>query len=139
MSEFIPNPAPRPTNYLDEQFWGHCADGILSFQCCLNCETWRHIPRYMCASCGSSEWGWRESNGRGEVYTWTVCHMPMSPEFDKIFPYAVLVVDMEEGVRITAGLRDMDYQDLKIGLPMEVVFESLENGGKLPFFRPRKG
>lgn len=137
MSEFIPNPAPRPTNYLDEQFWGHCADEILCFQCCVSCETWRHIPRFMCASCGSAEWGWRQSNGRGEVYSWTVCHMPMSSEFDKIFPYAVLVVEMEEGVRITAGLRDMDYQDLKVGLPVEVVFEPMENGGKLPFFRPR--
>jgi uncharacterized OB-fold protein len=137
MSDFIPNPAPRPKSYLDEQFWEHCANGVLGFQVCNACGTWRHIPRFMCAKCGSHEWGWRESSGRGEVYTWTVCYMPMSPEFDGIFPYAVLVVEMEEGVRITAGLRDMDYQDLAIGLPVEVVFEPLESGVKLPFFRPR--
>jgi uncharacterized protein len=137
MSEFIPNPAPRPTNYLDEQFWNHCSEGILCFQCCTECEAWRHIPRFMCAKCGSDQWGWRQSNGRGEVYSWTICHMPMSKEFEKDFPYAVLVVEMEEGVRITAGLRDMDYKELKIGLPVEVVFASLENGGQLPFFRPR--
>ena len=64
--------------------------------------------------------------------------MPMSKEFEKDFPYAVLVVEMEEGVRITAGLKDMDYKDLKIDLPVEVVFEPLESGGKLPFFRPSK-
>jgi hypothetical protein len=137
MSEFIPNPAPRPSHYLDEQFWEHCAKGVLAFQCCLDCETWRHIPRFMCASCGSERWGWRESNGRGTVYSWTVCHMPMSPEFESVFPYAVLVVEMEEGVRMTAGLRDLDYQDLRIGMPMEVVFEPLKEGGQLPFFRPR--
>ena len=138
MSDVIPNPTPRPTNYLDEQFWGHCANGILCFQCCTECETWRHIPRFMCARCGSENWGWRQSRGRGTVYSWTVCHMPMSREFEQIFPYAVLVVEMEEGVRITAGLRGMDYTDLKIGLPVEVVFETLEGGGKLPFFRPRE-
>ena len=105
MSDFIPNPAPRPKHYLDEQFWEHCAQGVLAFQCCLDCETWRHIPRFMCANCGSERWGWRQSNGRGTLYSWTVCHMPMSPAFESIFPYAVLVVEMEEGVRMTAGAR----------------------------------
>jgi len=65
--------------------------------------------------------------------------MPMSREFEQIFPYAVLVVEMEEGVRITAGLRDLDYADLELGLAVEVVFEPLENGGQLPFFRPTRG
>lgn len=138
MSEFIPNPAPRPTSYLDEQFWAHCAKGMLGFQRCLECGTWRHIPRFMCANCGSDAWDWRESSGRGEVYTWTVCYMPMSSEFETTFPYAVLVVEMEEGVRITAGLRELDYEELSIGLPVEVVFEPLANGDQLPFFRPRK-
>ena len=135
MSEFIPNPPPRPVTYLDEQFWQHCATGKLG---CEQCGTWRHIPRYMCAKCGSDEWAWRESTGRGEVYTWTVCYMPMSREFETIFPYAVLVVEMEEGVRITAGLRELDYQELSIGLPVEVVFEPLADGTQLPFFRPRR-
>lgn len=136
MSEGLPNPAPKPNHYLDEEFWGHCAKGMLCFQCCLDCETWRHIPRFMCASCGSERWGWRQSHGRGKLYTWTVCHMPMSPEFENDFPYAVLVVEMDEGVRMTAGLRGMDYRELSVGLPMEVVFEPLKEGGKLPFFRP---
>jgi len=137
MTDFIPNPAPRPRHYLDEQFWEHCARGVLAFQCCLDCETWRHIPRFMCAHCGSEKWGWRESNGRGEIYSWTVCHMPMSPEFETVFPYAVLVVEMDEGVRMTAGLKGMDYKDLRIGQPMDAVFEPLKDGGQLPFFQPR--
>lgn len=138
MSDFIPNPPPIPNHYLDEQFWEHCARRILCFQCCARCETWRHIPRFMCANCGSAEWGWRESNGRGVVYTWTTVHMPMSPEFETLFPYTVLVVEMEEGVRMTAGLQGMDYKNLKIGLPVEVVFEPLAGDGALPFFRPRR-
>jgi len=103
MSEFIPNPAPRPMNLLDQQFWDYCADGMLCFQCCVDCETWRHMPRFMCANCGSEKWGWRESNGRGTVYTWTVCHMPMTKEFEKVFPYAVLIVEMEDRSGVTSG------------------------------------
>lgn len=64
--------------------------------------------------------------------------MPMSREFETVFPYAVLIVEMEEGVRITAGLRDLDYEKLSLSLPVELVFESLENGQKLPYFRPRQ-
>ena len=136
MSDYIPNPAPAPKSYLDEEFWAHCANGNLCFQRCLECDAWRHIPRFLCAQCGSNRWEWRPSSGRGVVYTWTICHMPMSREFETVFPYAALIVEMEEGVRITAGLRDMDHADLTIGLPVEVVFESLENGAALPFFRP---
>ncbi len=139
MNEFIPNPPPRPVSYLDAEFWAHCAEGRLAFQCCTACGTWRHIPRFMCAACGSDRWEWRESSGRGEIYTWTVCYMPMSREFDTLFPYAALVVEMEEGVRITAGLRDLGIDALRIGLPVEVVFEPLEGGGMLPFFRSRAG
>lgn len=138
MSEFIPNPAPQPTNYLDVQFWAHCAERKLCFQCCSECETWRHIPRFLCAECGCEDWSWRESSGRGEVYSWTVCYMPMSSEFETAIPYAVLVVQMEEGVRITAGLRGLNFEDLRVGLPVEVVFAALEDGGALPFFRPRE-
>ncbi len=138
MSEFITNPAPRPTNYLDEQFWANCANGKLSFQCCLECATWRHIPRFMCAKCGSDKWDWRQSSGRGVIYSWTICHMPMSREFETVLPYAVLIVELEEGVRITAGLRELAHQDLTLDLPVEVVFEPLAGGGALPFFRPRR-
>ena len=137
MSDFIPNPAPQPTSYLDEQFWAHCANGVLAFQCCSDCETWRHFPRFMCAKCGSDQWEWRKSSGRGEIYTWTICYMPMSREFETIFPYAVLVVEMEEGVRITAGLRDLAFKELAINLHVEVIFEPLADGARLPFFRPR--
>lgn len=136
MSRFIPNPPPRPQSPLDEQFWAHCANGVLAFQCCDACGKWRHIPRYMCAHCGSDRWSWRESSGQGEIYTWTVCYMPMSREFETAFPYAAVVVEMAEGVRLTAGLRDLDVELLAIGLPVEVTFEPLEGGGQLPFFRP---
>ncbi|MGR9092770.1 MAG: Zn-ribbon domain-containing OB-fold protein, partial [Gammaproteobacteria bacterium] len=85
---------------------------------------------------GSDEWSWRESSGLGEIYTWTVCYMPMSREFDHALPYPAVVVEMAEGVRLTAGLRDLEVESLAIGLPVEVVFEPLEGGGQLPFFRP---
>ena len=51
MSELIPNPPPRPVSILDAEFWDHCANGVLAFQRCSDCGTWRHIPRFMCASC----------------------------------------------------------------------------------------
>lgn len=135
---FIPNPSPEPTHYLDAEFWENCRHHMLCFQCCTQCETWRHIPRFMCANCGSPDWEWRQSSGKGTIYSWTVVHLPMTPHFYDITPYAALVVEMEEGVRMTAGLKGMDHNDLEIGLPVEVVFETLENTAVLPFFVPTK-
>ena len=44
---------------------------------------------------------------------------------------------MDEGVRITAGLRELNYENLSLGLTVEVLFEPLKNGGQLPFFKPK--
>ena len=132
-----PNPAPRPQSYLDEQFWSHCTDGILAFQRCTDCGRWRHIPRFMCAGCGSDRFTWERSSGRGTIYTYTVCYMPMSGEFGASVPYAALVVELEEGVRMTAGASGIDPDALAIGLPVECVFETTAGGATLPFFRAR--
>ena len=52
-------------------------------------------------------------------------------------PYAVLVVELDEGVRMVAGLRGLAPTELTLDLPVDVVFESVGDAAKLPFFRPR--
>ena len=130
-------PAPAPQTALDEQFWAHCGEGRLCFQRCSGCATWRHLPRSLCAACGSREWQWCESSGRGRIYSWSVTHQAMDPSFATDVPYAVVLVELEEGVRMVSGVRGIEIGDLALDLPVEVCFESRASGPSLPLFRPR--
>ena len=52
-------------------------------------------------------------------------------------PYAVVVVETDEGVRVVANLRGARPEVLRLGLPVEVVFETVDGELTLPMFRPR--
>ena len=128
-------PRPEPVEELNKQFWAHCAEERLYFQRCSSCSRWRHLPRPICAGCGSSDWEWQESSRRGKVLTWTVTHAPLHPAFAAQIPYAVLVVEMEEGVRLVAGLMNYAAETIKIDMQVEVVFERVAEEMALPVFQ----
>jgi hypothetical protein len=132
-----PKPAPNPENHLDEAFWAHCAEEKLCFQVCEACGAWRHLPRSLCAPCGSPDWSWRESSGGGRLYTWTVTHQPSLPAFATDVPYVVAVIELEEGVRMVSRLRAAAPERLEIGLAVVLEWERLAGGVALPMFRPR--
>jgi len=98
---------------------------------------WRHLPRVLCAHCQSSRWTWERSSGHGAIFSWTITHQPLVRGFPDALPYAVIIVELEEGVRMVSGLRNLAPTELAIDLPVEVVFETVAEGVALPFFRPR--
>ena len=133
-------PLPKPRPVLEgstAEFYGYCAGGELRFQRCLTCGAWRHPPRVLCAVCGSPRWSWEPSSGRGQVFSWTVVHQATHPAFADEAPYAVVVVETDEGVRFVSNLRDARLELLRLGLPVEVVFEAVDETLTLPMVRPR--
>lgn len=117
------------------EFYGWCAKGELRFQRCSGCKTWRHVPRAMCPECGSMDWTWERSSGRGKVFTWTTTALPLHPAFKGSTPYASVVVEMDEGVRVVTELLDCTPEDLAIGLPVSVAFDAVTPEVTLPKFR----
>ena len=115
------------------------ATGELAFQRCDDCATLRHPPRIACAPCGSTAWSFAPSTGRGHIHTWTVTHQALHPAFAAEIPYAVVVTELEEGVRIVTGIRAMSPDDLCLGLAVEVVLERVSDEVVLPYVRPRRG
>jgi uncharacterized OB-fold protein len=130
-------PLPQPDDDLVAAFWDRCAKGELSFQRCTDCGRWRHLPRHRCAGCGSKEWTWQRSSGRGKIFSWTVTHQRLVRNFPEPVPYATVVVELEEGVRMVSGVRGIAPSELVLDLPVEVVFEEAGEEAKLPFFRRR--
>jgi len=89
----------------------------------------------MCAACGSWQWEWAASSGRGTVFTWTTVARALHPAFQGDTPYAAVVVEMDEGVRLLSQVTDCAPDQLRIGMPVEVVFEEVTPEVTLPKFR----
>ena len=88
-------PLPRGEDFNGE-FYRFCKDHELRFQ--RYCGAWRHMPRESCQACGSN-WTWERTEGKGQVFSWTVIHRALHPGFAEALPYAAVVVELEEGVR----------------------------------------
>ena len=117
----------------DAFFWEGVAVGRLLIQRCASCGALRHPPAPMCGDCGSLEWDTRESSGRGHVYSYLLSHHPNRPDER---PRIVILVQLEEGVRLVSNLieppHDGPYEDLDV----EVVFATRADGTPMPYFRP---
>lgn len=118
-----------------KDFYAWCKKHELRFQQCTGCGTWRHVPRELCAECGSWDWEWMRSSGRGTVFTWTVAERPLHPAFAAHTPYTPVVIALEEGVRVLSEMVDCPHEQLVIDMSVEVVFDDVTPEITLPKFR----
>lgn len=129
-------PLPRPTA-LSKPHWEGCREGRLRVQRCSQCAAHVFIPRPFCPECLSDTLAWVESSGRGRVYSFSVVHRPQRPEYQ--VPYAVAIVELEEGWHMLSNLVDCEVEEVEIGMPVEVTFQRMSDEISLPFFRPAPG
>ncbi len=70
------------------------------------------------------------------MFSFVVFQRSYHPAFRGALPYVVAIVELEDGVRFTTRLTDVRPEDVRVGLPVEVVFTTVRDGTKLPLFRP---
>ena len=61
------------------------------------------------------------SSGRGTVFSFVTHHAPRVPGRTR-FPFVIALVELEEGVRMLGELRDVDPDEVEIGMAVEVEF-----------------
>ena len=127
-------PVPKMRGMAGE-FYNYCKKHELRFQRCTDCGTWRHVPRDMCAKCGSFNWEWAKSSGKGQVFSWTTAMQPMLPQFADMVPYSPVVIELAEGVRMVSWLSEVADDQLELGMPVEVWFDDVTPEVTLPMFR----
>lgn len=93
----------------------------LHLQRCSECKTYSHPPRVTCHKCRSFDMEWVPSEGKGEVHSYVVYHRSVHPGFE--VPYEVILVELEEGVRIVSNMVDCKPEEVYIGMPVEHVVE----------------
>ncbi|HVU72856.1 MAG TPA: OB-fold domain-containing protein [Mycobacteriales bacterium] len=125
-------PLPRPSS-LTRPFWDGCKEGRLLFQRCTTCAAAIFDPALACRTCRGRDLVWEQSAGRGEIYSWTVAHRPLSPAFTAV--YAPVIVTLDEGYRMISNIVGCDDSLLAVGLRVEVLFHRIDDT-VLPYFRP---
>jgi uncharacterized OB-fold protein len=119
---------------LNAELYAHWARGELRLQRCASCGTWRHPPRYLCATCGSARFTWELAAGRGRVFSWTITHRTVDPAFAP--PYAIVVTELDEGPRLVGTISGLEPVDLTLDLEVVVDLESVSDAVALLSFRP---
>lgn len=129
-------PRPRPNLTKDIEFYFEQArQHKLTIQGCDKCSHLQHPPTPACYVCGSLELSPREMSGRGTLFSYTVVHAPVVAPFKP--PYAVILVELEEGPRVVSELHGVDLADIRIGMPLQVDFLETPGDLVLPIFRER--
>jgi uncharacterized OB-fold protein len=104
----------------------------LVVQRCTQCFPAREI----CSTCLSRAAQWVPVSGAGEIFSYNVMHQVYHPGFADEVPYAVVVVKLREGAKMTSNLVGVAPRDIKIGMPVTVVFEDITDEVTLPKFAP---
>jgi len=121
------------TSPLTQPFWDGCAAGELLFQRCAACGVAIFNPAHVCRACTSKDLRWEVSAGLGTIYSYTICHRPMTPQFTDI--YAPVIVDLDEGYQMLSNLVGCDATTLAVGLPVRATFHPIADR-TLPYFTP---
>lgn len=96
---------------------------------CTGCGVVAFPPRVVCDSCGCHEFEDVAMADRGKLLTYTVIRVGPSQFADQT-PYAVAIAELDDGVRLTAQVADVDFDELKVGMPVRLEFRKIRDEGE---------
>ena len=132
MSRGRPLPVPTPET---QHFWDGARRGELLLQRCRECGPY-FPPRPFCSGCGSRQVEVFRASGRATLHSYVINQSRPAPGFE--LPYAIAVVELEEGPRMMTNLVDTPQtpEALLLDMPLAVTFEAVSDEISLPLFRP---
>src|SRR5258708_6112667 len=107
-------------------------------QHCANCNRYQFPPRGSCPKCGNRMLAWKEIAGRGHIVSRVVVYdTPTSTLIpDQPFNVATISLDDEPELTMYSHLPGVPVDEVPIGAPVQVVFETTQaTGQKIPEWR----
>ena len=140
MKSYLPDSwSGRPHLAEHVHYWWHCARRELRFQCCADCGTYRHPPAPLCPNCRSEQSRWELAPGDAELFSYTVVHHAANVRLKNVLPYNVAIVAFPSlgGLRIVSNVIDAAPEELRIDMPLDLVWQKAESYCQLPLFKKR--
>jgi uncharacterized OB-fold protein len=123
----LPSPVSNPEN---KSFWEAAQNNQLLLKQCKTCNEVHYYPRTICPHCGSNDTTWIKSDGLGEIYSYTVMRRGVE------VPFAMAYVRLQEGISMLTHLTNCDFDAIRVGQKVKVVFKETQDGQKTHLFEP---
>ena len=113
---------------IEDHVRAEAAAGRVVYQHCPACGHDQALARPFCTACSRSRPEWRMASGGGTIAALTVLHRAPAPAWKDRLPYAIALVDLDEGLRVMAHADP--------ALAVGQVARLRPSGAALPFFEP---
>lgn len=118
-------PLPTPTD-TSLPFFEGAREGKLVLQRCPR-DGFFFYPRSRCPHCLSDDWQWETVSGRGSVHAFTIDRVGHDPALASQVPFAIAIVELEEGPRMSANIVGCDVDSVAVGMPVQASFEDIDD------------
>lgn len=112
-----------------EHYFEKLAQGVFEIQRCCDCAKHQFFPRVLCVHCGSENLEWVVPSGRGTIYSYSIVRRKPESGGD----YNVVLVDLEEGVRLMSRVEGVAAADVRIGQAVQARVVTGDGKGVLVF------
>ena len=117
---------PRVSEFT-RPFWDALAEGRFTTTRCRSCDKFSFPPKLICPHCWSADVVWNDLGGSGCLYSWTRIHAAPAV-FAVEAPYAVGIVDLDQGVRLACRLVTHECAPPVVGGRVEMVVLAYHDG-----------
>lgn len=130
----IPLPEPTPVS---APFWQGLTEHRILVQFSPSLDRYVFYPRTLAPGNLADDLEWREIDGAGSLYTFTVADRPTAPPWADALPQYPAVVEWDAGPRFSTELVDVARSDIRIGMRVTPVFFDVpDRGVTLLRYRP---
>lgn len=118
-------------------YWEAAAEGRLVVQYCERDDAYVFPPRVVCPYCYADSLVWRESEGTGSVFAYSVVHQHSHEHWSARVPYVNALVELdEERVFLYSEVVNCPPGAVTVGMQVEVTFDRVAEDLTLPKFEP---
>jgi uncharacterized OB-fold protein len=114
-----------------EQLYKLMGEGKLMGGKCKKCGKTHFPPRPLCDECLSKEFEWTPIPTKGKLLTYTIIHIAPA-QFQAMAPYAIGIIRFNNGLKIPGMIKDVALNEIKIGMPLSIVFEACNTTTQWP-------
>lgn len=117
-------PLPDLTSPLTAPFWRATREGTLLVQKCGQCGYLRWPPGPVCNECHAPGGEWTPVSAAGVLYSYAEYHRALAPGFADDVPYAVGLIELDEGPRMYGMLTSLARTE-DVGRRVHAVFDTV--------------
>lgn len=139
-----PTPYAKPKPSVDPDiapFWEATKKHEFVLMRCKKCGAW-YFPAAYCRFhdneplFGNMEWA--KASGKGKVACFNISYRAFNPAFKNDIPYVYAIIELDEGPAFGSNIVGCPVDQVKIGMPVELVWDDIPDSYSLPKFKPSK-